>query len=86
LPRWQAAAYNSSAAYFWFCNIPSEASVNPEDFNYGNLAGIVLRAHTCDGRTESAAFLGSRLIDFHSQKMRAAAKAMADRKTLGHLS
>lgn len=31
--------------------------MTPEDFNYGNLAGVVLRAHTCDGRTESAAFL-----------------------------
>ena len=29
----------------------------PEDFNYVNLAGAVLQAHTCDGRTESAAFL-----------------------------
>lgn len=31
--------------------------MTPEDFNYGNLAGAVLRAYTCDGRTESAAFL-----------------------------
>lgn len=31
--------------------------MTPEEFNYGNLAGGVLRAHTCDGRTESAAFL-----------------------------
>lgn len=30
--------------------------------------------------------LGSRLIEVHSQKMTAAAKAMADRKTFGHLS
>ena len=30
--------------------------------------------------------LGSRLINFQSQKMTAAAKAMAERKTLGHLS
>ena len=29
----------------------------PEDFNYVNLAGAALQAHTCDGRTESAAFL-----------------------------
>ena len=29
----------------------------PEDFNYINLAGGVLQAYTCDGRTESAAFL-----------------------------
>lgn len=29
----------------------------PIDFNYANLAGSVLKAHTCDGRTESAAFL-----------------------------
>ena len=29
----------------------------PEDFNYANLSGAVLQAYTCDGRTESAAFL-----------------------------
>lgn len=29
----------------------------PDDFNYANLSGAVLKAHTCDGRTESAAFL-----------------------------
>lgn len=31
--------------------------MTPDDFNYANLAGVVLQAHTCDGRTESAAFL-----------------------------
>lgn len=29
----------------------------PDDFNYANLTGSVLRGYTCDGRTESAAFL-----------------------------
>lgn len=31
--------------------------MRPEDFNYKNLIGSVLKRHTCDGRTESAAFL-----------------------------
>lgn len=31
--------------------------MTPDDFNYTNLVGAVLLAHTCDGRTESAAFL-----------------------------
>lgn len=31
--------------------------MSPENFNYANLAGNVLQAYTCDGRTESAAFL-----------------------------
>lgn len=31
--------------------------MTPEDFNYANLTGDVLQEHTCDGRTESAAFL-----------------------------
>lgn len=31
--------------------------MSPEDFNYANLAGTVLHSYTCDGRTESAAFL-----------------------------
>lgn len=39
-----------------------------------------------DFSSEPTADLGSRLIDGQSQKMTAAARAMADRKTFGHLS
>lgn len=31
-------------------------------------------------------YVGSRLVNFQSQKMTVAARAMADRKTFGHLS